>query len=279
MQPEMQSNEEDARTDSTRELSVREATLSILEPFLTTLEGQRRRALEGKPCTTGSAKRATDSQQEEALLARLASIHCFHGLNILGPKADSSIALLRLLEVAVQKAYDARSPRTDILLGLTQLNVRRALVVNIEVLGLTASEMHDEALSPFSMSYTYRPRMDDLPASLKPTAIQQSVPHHPWLDLLPDAALRNNLILLDSAGLLDEDQCCIDMCSRTGLIVWRDPWDPTGWEITPAFLERWRLVLTGCWSLLQSTNYWREQRGEKRITREMWAEGGSEAVS
>ena len=129
------------------------------------------------------------------------------------------------------------------------------------------------------MSYTYHPRMDDLPASLKPTAIQQSVPHHPWLDLLPDAALRNNLILLDSAGLLDEDQCCIDMCSRTGLIVWRDPWDPTGWEITPAFLERWRLVLTGCWSLLQSTNYWREQRGEKRITREMWAEGGSEAVS
>jgi hypothetical protein len=242
---------------------------------LITYAGQRRRALEGKPYTSDNAKDTTNNHKDDVLLARLASDHCFKGLNILGPKADSSIQLLGLLEAAVRKAYDARSPRTDILLGLTQLNVWRALVVNIEVLGLTPSEMHDDALSPFSMSYTYHPRMNDLPAALKPTSIQQTVPHHPWLDLLPDAALRNNLILLDAAGLLDEDRCCLDMCGQTGVIVWRDPWDHTGWEVTPAFLEKWRLVLTGCWGLFRSTNYWREQRGEKKISRDMWVEGNS----
>ena len=179
----------------------------------------------------------------------------------------------------MRTAYDSRSPRTDILLGLTQLNVYRALVVNIEVLGLTASEMHDDALSPFSVSYTYHHRLDALPAPLQPTSIQRSVPHHPWLDLLPDAVFRNNLILLDAAGLLDEDQCCIDMCSRQGVVVWKDPWDNSGWEVTPAFLKKWRLALTGCWDLFRSTNYWREKRGERRMAWEVWTDGHSEAES
>ncbi|KAJ8117163.1 hypothetical protein OPT61_g1580 [Boeremia exigua] len=238
---------------------------------------ERRRTRGGKPSTSPSWKDVADVQTNKALLARLASIHCFNDIHILGSKANASIQLLCLLESAVREAYDARSPRTDILFGLTQLNVYRALVFNIEVLGLTASEMHDDALSPFSVSYTYHPRLNNLPLSLQPTAIQRSVPHHPWLDLLPDAALRNNLILLDAAGLLDEDQCCIDMCGRSGVIVWRDPWDPTGWEVTPAFLEKWELALTGCWDLFQSTNYWREKRGEKRITRAMWTGPTSKA--
>ena len=151
--------------------------------------------------------------------------------------------------------------------------------MNIEVLGLTASEMHDDALSPFSVSYTYHPRLDDLPMPLKPTSIQRSVPHHSWVELLPNAALRNNLILLDAAGRLDEGQCCIDMCGRSGVIVWKDPWDPSGWEVALAFLEKWRLALTGCWGLFKSTNYWREKRGEERITKEEWADAGTKLGS
>lgn len=243
---------------------------------LIVLTGRRRRAFEGKPSVPETTGDGASNEQNSILLARLSSINCFNGVNIIGPRANASIQLLQLLEAAVRTAYDARSPRTDILLGLTQLNVYRALVANIEVLGLTASEMHDEALSPFSMAYTYHSRLDNLPDPLEPTTIQRSVPHHPWLDLLPDAALRNNLILLDAAGLLDDDQCCIDMCSGSGVIVWRDPWDPSGWEVTPAFLSKWRLALTGCWSLLQSTNYWRTKRGEKRITTEEWMDGGNE---
>lgn len=82
------------------------------------------------------------------------------------------------------------------------VNFRRALVANIEVLGLTASEMHEDALLPLSTLYTYHPKRAGLPDQLKATDIQRSVPHHPRLDLPPDATSRNNLILLDAAGLL-----------------------------------------------------------------------------
>ncbi|KZM20307.1 hypothetical protein ST47_g8448 [Ascochyta rabiei] len=185
------------------------------------VQRQRRRALAARsqiPATTGD-------HAEEALLAQLASLQCFANLQILGPQAPSSIKHLFLLEATARTAYAKRSPRTDILLGLTQLNVRRALLANIEVLGLTASEMDGDALSPFSISGTWRPEQakDQLPVALRPTMVQRSVPHHPWLDLLPDAAFRNNLILLDAAGLLDEEQLCRDMCGRYGVIVWKDP--------------------------------------------------------
>ncbi|XPS75626.1 hypothetical protein M3J09_007701 [Ascochyta lentis] len=230
---------------------------------------QRRRALAGK----SQSPAASGDQAKEALLAQLASLQCFANMHILGPQALSSTKYLLLLEDAARTAYAKRSPRTDILLGHTQLNVRRALIANIEVLGLTASEMHDDALSPFSMSGTWRPEQAEerIPVALRPTMVQRSVPHHPWLDLLPDAAFRNNLILLDAAGFLDEEQLCLDICSQSGVIVWKDPWDPTGWEITPAFLGKWKLVLTGCWELFQSTNRWRSRRGEARITSETWS--------
>jgi hypothetical protein len=130
--------------------------------------------------------------------------------------------------------------------------------------------MHDDALSPFCISTTWRAQIQDLPAELAPTAVQKTVPHHPWLDLLPIATLRDNLILLDAAGLLDDGQLCSDMCGRTGVLVWREAWDASGWEVTSEFLERWNVVVTGCWGLFASTNYWRGKRGERPIAREVW---------
>ncbi|KAH6644531.1 hypothetical protein C7974DRAFT_383731 [Boeremia exigua] len=237
---------------------------------------ERLRISKGKPSISPPSEDPCKDRANEALLARLASAHCFKDIQIIGPNANTSIQLLSLLENAARTAYNARSPRTDILLGLTQLNVYRALVVNIEVLGLTASEMHDDALSPFSIPYTYHPQRDGLPAPLQPTHIQRSVPHHPWLDLLPDATLRNNMILLDAAGLLDDAQCCLDMCSRGGIVVWTDPWDPSGWEVTPEFLRKWRVMLAGCWELFRATNRWREKRGEKGIAWATWAGASNE---
>ncbi|KAF2676636.1 hypothetical protein K458DRAFT_379699 [Lentithecium fluviatile CBS 122367] len=170
------------------------------------------------------------------------------------------------------------TPRTDLLLGLVQLNVLRALIVNIDVLGMSAAEMHDNALSPFSTAGTWHtPHAEArLPAALMPTSLQRSVCHHPWLDLLPIPKLRDNL--LQAANSLDEDELCHDLCGYqiaadglSGVIVWKDPWDPAGWEITGTFLRRWGWVLKDCWDLFQSTNYWRARRGESRLSRAVWA--------
>jgi hypothetical protein len=50
-----------------------------------------------------------------------------------------------------------------------------------------------------------------------------------------------------------------------GVIVWGDPWDPEGWEVTKAFAQKWPWVIRGNRSLLQSSNYWRAKRHEPAL--------------
>ncbi len=78
--------------------------------------------------------------------------------------------------------------------------------------------------------------------------------------------------MLLAGGSYDEYELCndlVDFCDvpneKTGLIVWGEPWDPSGWEMSESFLSRWRWVVNGCVGLLASTNYWRAQRGESEL--------------
>lgn len=165
------------------------------------------------------------------------------------------------------------SPRTDLLLHLFQFNFTRALMENTKVLGLRPDQLHDEAISPFN---TAGPWPDDclrtLPINLQPTLIQRAIEHHPWLDLLPVPQMRDNLIL---AGEFEEEaELCRDMKGRgntrqgkSGIIVWSDPWDPAGWEVTEPFARSWGWVIRNCHDLARSTNWWRAQRNEKPLFR------------
>lgn len=180
--------------------------------------------------------------------------------------------MARLERIAFQY-YMMGSPRTDLLLHLIQLNFTRALMENTRILGLKSDQLHDDAISPFN---TAGPWQDDslytLPINLQPTVIQRSIQHHPWLDLLPVPQMRDNLIL---AGEFDEEtQLCLDMkgcgstrSERSGIIVWSDPWDPAGWEVTEPFARSWGWVIRNCYDLAHSTNRWRMKRNESPLFR------------
>lgn len=81
--------------------------------------------------------------------------------------------------------------------------------------------------------------------------------------------MRDNLIAVES--FIDEYGLCADLCSSiegtAGILVWKDPWDPTGWEVTSSFASVWGLAIKDCWDLFRSTNYWRLKRGEKPLFR------------
>ncbi|KAJ6149070.1 hypothetical protein N7471_000269 [Penicillium samsonianum] len=177
--------------------------------------------------------------------------------------------VIRQLEWIFHDRSLAGSPCTELLLGLTQLNLTRALMHNIEILGYQSSLMHNEALSPFCIAGPSQADNEivSLPPSLQPTSNQLSTPHHPWLDLFPSPQMRDNLIVLEP--LLDEYGLCGDLCKSTegtaGILVWKDPWDPTGWEITSSFMSIWGLTVQNCWDLFRSTNYWRLKREEKLL--------------
>ena len=189
----------------------------------------------------------------------------------------------RLTQQAIAE-YVSGSLRPGRLPALIQVNVFNALARNAAALCVSEDWLLCEAISPFSLqgpglgplavALTSSPSCPD---SLRPTALQLSVPHHPWIDLLPIPHLRDNIIhAAGVSAVCDEDNLCYDMVEvssesdKASLIVWGEPWDPRGWEASVAFLRKWGGLLKGCPEILEATNYWRQKRGDTRLTFGEW---------
>lgn len=185
---------------------------------------------------------------------------------------------------ALERAYEDYTlggPRPTDLYTVIRLNVMNAMFRNAEALGFpTHGLCADDYISPFNEhgphTLTAAPvPLESCPAGLRPTAVQRRHPHHPWIDLFPFPRFRDNVVLAVEAGLLDEDELCLDLtetetvCMSEGnqpaLIVWGDGSDGGGWEVNAAFVRRWGWLLRGCADMMAATNYWRAKRGEKRI--------------
>jgi hypothetical protein len=105
--------------------------------------------------------------------------------------------------------------------------------------------------------------------------LQLNVLHHPWIDLFPIARLRDNILWASVChDVVDEDELWYDLVEMKStndgkpspsLIAWGQPWDPRGWEVSVPFLQKWGYLLQGCPEILDSTNFWRESRGERRL--------------
>lgn len=219
------------------------------------------------------APRINDQALQETPVIDFTSLAEIEEIPILESNSPATKIRMARLELTALQYYAMGSPRTDLLLNLISLNFTRALMENTRILGLTSDQLHDDAISPFN---TAGPWQDDsllhLPKSLHPTLIQRSIPHHPWLDLLPDPQMRDNLIL--AGDFEEETQLCLDMkgagsarSGRSGIVVWSDPWDPAGWEITEPFALSWGWVIRNCHDLAHSTNTWRAKRGERPLFR------------
>ncbi|KAL1869408.1 hypothetical protein Daus18300_005620 [Diaporthe australafricana] len=191
-------------------------------------------------------------------------------------RVEITEATIQRFESFATRSYTARIGALSILPSLSQYNFVKALFANMEVLGLSDDEMDDEALSPFNSNVVSGPSRltavrpaELLPAALQPTELQHSTMHHLWIDLLPMPAMRENIFRRD-ADSFDEEELCHAMRGQApvhnpGLLVWSDPWDPTGWEVTEDFVASWPWVVIGCADLLRSTNAWRARRGERPL--------------
>ena len=184
--------------------------------------------------------------------------------------------MLQHAEDALQ-SYMLGSPSSDHLLTLTRVNVFRAFGRNMQLLGNRLEDLHDEALSPFTTESfgdgnATPGDYSNLPFSLRPTKLQRTVAHHPWLDFFPIPKMRDNLI--QAGDDWDDNLLCHDIMGfwdssspDQGMLVWGEPWDVRNWEVTEAFLKKWQWVVRGCPELLNATNAWRAKRGEKLIFR------------
>lgn len=169
---------------------------------------------------------------------------------------------------------------------LTTISFFAACMSNAAMIGLSPAElMNKKSQSPF-----YQPQISHevaqatcaaefvhLKPQLRPSAIQLTSPHHPYLDILPFPAFRNCAIQLLQVQPqpFDPAELCRDLKSD-GLICWgstaRDggdttgsgaPWDIRSWEMQPWFRRKWWLLIDGFdGEMSQQTRWWREVRGE-----------------
>ncbi|CAH0002472.1 unnamed protein product [Clonostachys byssicola] len=181
-------------------------------------------------------------------------------------------------ERAAVYAYTSLSPRTDLLFNLTQFNVMRGLFINMAAIGYSPRLFTDASgtvsgttISPLTIPGA-RPAVSSMASHLRPTSLQLTVKHHPWIDLWPFPTMRDNI--LSRGEEYDDTELCLDLvenyCGPSGMSgfrVWGDPWNAENWEISEEFLMKWGWVVAECSELLIATDYWRERRGEQALFR------------
>lgn len=189
------------------------------------------------------------------------TVHFCH----LGLQARQTI--LRNLRDHINQAMATYTLSSELLLPVTQWNIIRAMSTNAITMGLNTALLAEDILSPFNTS---SPTTTNLPPSLQPTDLQKRIIHHPWIDLFAVSSIRD--ALLRNLHLYSEDELCHDLfgssgdCSQpTGLLIWGEPWDSFAYEISDEMLRKWGWLWSGCTEALQSTNYWRLQRGEETL--------------
>jgi len=116
-----------------------------------------------------------------------------------------------------------------------------------------------------------------MPPTLTPTLLQRQMPHPAWIDVVPSAKLRDSLILATERGEYDEQELCMDVLGALygncgdeggelkGVLVWGEPWDVRGWEVSKTFVRKWGDLFAVWGELLESSNCWRVKRGERPL--------------
>lgn len=168
---------------------------------------------------------------------------------------------------------------SDHLISLVYYNVYRALISNVEMLGLDVNLMYtDEYPSPFlPLSQSASSNIRHLPPGLQPTELQKTMAHHPQWDIFPDPVVRDNILRYGEQNI-DDMEFCLDLVGdgqtagteeftqeKNGLIVWGEPWALEGWEVTEAFARKYPFFIKGAHSLQENSNRWRTRRGEEPL--------------
>ncbi|KAJ6186426.1 hypothetical protein N7519_007727 [Penicillium mononematosum] len=126
-----------------------------------------------------------------------------------------------LLEQFVKSAYRSYlrgDPAADHLLTLVKVNVFRAFMQNMQLIGRPAYWIGHNAISAFSVALPQETSSQHdnshIPPDLRPTRVQKRIIHQPWLDLFPSPKMRDNLI--EAGNTLDADELFHDIMGFWG---------------------------------------------------------------
>nr|POE58683.1 hypothetical protein CFP56_68358 [Quercus suber] len=168
----------------------------------------------------------------------------------------------------------------DELAQLINRNLHAAAISNARLIGLDLNALKNA-------TWCCTPRLSsqqNLSSQLRPLEAQYCVPHDPFIDTIPDARLRFNILRaitrqqfdpvafsasLRQSGVLEYVN---GAWQRGGWVVWGPPEQIESWEISEPFARRWEFLFEGCHDLIAATNRWRSERAEKLFPPSLAAE-------
>ncbi|KAK1656700.1 hypothetical protein BDP55DRAFT_688218 [Colletotrichum godetiae] len=196
---------------------------------------------------------------------------------LLLPTSEKRTEFQRFMQKAYED-YHHGAPKLEHLQLLVRLNVLGAIAHNAVLLQFRFKGLcRPDLVSPLNLQGTDIPAMSLLsqpcPNGLRPTTLQVTVMHHPWIDLIPSPQFRENVLRAMTAGLLESKELGLDLLNVDNIlsdspsfIIWGESWDLRGWEASLSFWRKWGWLMEGCPVLLEATNFWRQKRGEAKIS-------------
>jgi len=99
--------------------------------------------------------------------------------------------------------------------------------------------------------------------------LQTTIPHNPYVDLLPFPSVRDRL--LKAGEVVNAYEMWADLTGGDVRVWGARPWEKRGWEVGERFARKWWWVLDQ--GVLDTGNFWREARGERSLSLEGVLEG------
>ncbi|RKL48529.1 hypothetical protein BFJ72_g1428 [Fusarium proliferatum] len=240
---------------------------------------RRRKATQDTSDERTATAASTRTSHDDSVVLRDTCSSIFSGVLTIGggilliPDKCEAERLRNLIQQSLED-YSLQTLRPSNLHIIIRLNVLNAIADNATIIGFPKESLcRDEFISPFCQIGPIRIPSSSCLTSLRPTSLQRSTAHHPWIDLFPFPKFRDNVICGMQKGLLDDDELCGDLLGTEGagvgeqpsLVVWTVAWDATGWEVNATLVRKWRSLIEDCPEIMESTNYWRRTRGQPAL--------------
>lgn len=161
----------------------------------------------------------------------------------------------------------------ELFLPVLELNLMRAGVAIAKTLGTESIMWELSALSPFAQSG--RVNYEHLPSNMRPTFLQLTVQHHPFMDLLPWPSVRDKLILIFSQPeymrppVARSPTALVDFVydmedpSEGIRVTGADPFAGENWEVGQAIFKKWWWAFSK--DIIENSNRSRRNRGASAL--------------
>jgi hypothetical protein len=181
----------------------------------------------------GGMRNQVEVQSADAVSSAAAAAEAAQPWGIVIPEdysEGSSSAAVSIFSSFQGSSVSSPTVTHDCLMSHPNNTVFAALFKNGRILGIPCGSQ---------VPWKSLPCDHNVPETLRPTLLQMTTLHIPWIDRFPFPKMRDNIIMMNA--VIDEEDFLNDLFTTESFVVASGTmsWDPNGWVIGKEFQEKW----------------------------------------